>query len=116
MALTKARETITQVTATGTSTVIDIADSYSSEAYIKHVNGTGTITAGAQVQVEVRPDGGTDYFNLGGALLFGTTASATETRVVLLPDSAGDVRFSYTAPTGSTGHTLDAEVAQTTGI
>lgn len=110
MALTKERAAITQVTATGQSNAVLLSTGYRSSAYIRHVNGTGTITAGATVQVQVRVL--TVWYSLGGPFVFGTTASAAETRVVQLPDDAAEVRLDYTAPSGSTGHTLDMEIGR----
>ena len=115
MALTKAREAITQVTATGQSTTLDIAASYRTSIYIEHNNGTGTITAGAQIIIQVKPDGGTVWYDFI-TLEADTTASSENQWVIMLPDDAGDVRIDYTAPTGSTGHTLDAEVGKITGV
>ena len=116
MALTKTRTAITQVTATGQSTAPDASNAYRSSFYIKHVNGTGTITVGCTVQVQVRPTGSSTYYNFGGGLKGNLTASATQYWVVELPDDAADTRLDYTAPTGSTGHTLDGEVGEITAI
>jgi len=113
MALAKTRTTITQVTGTGQSTTVGISSSYRHSFYVKHVNGTGTITTGAVVKVQVQPQGSATWFDLL-VLAFGTTASATETRSIPLPDDASNVRLDYTAPAGSTGHTLDGEVGQIT--
>ena len=112
MALTKDKASITQVTGTGTSTSVSLSGSYRHSAYVKHVNGTGSILAGATVKVQCRSASGT-YCDLL-TIAFGTTASATELRIVPLPDDATDVQFVYTAPTGSTGHTLDVEVGRIT--
>lgn len=114
MALTKDRAAITQVTATGQSSALSLATAYRSSLYIRHVNGTGSISVGATVQVQVRVN--SVWYNLGGPFVFGTTASAAETRVVQLPDDATEVRLDYTAPTGSTGHTLDSEVGRLTAL
>jgi hypothetical protein len=116
MPLTKSRSAITQLTGTGQSTTLSLASSYSHTLYISHTNGTGTITVQATAAVEVRTTGGSTWF--GVALLgFGTTASATVRNVpVSLPADAAEVRIDYTAPTGSTGHTLDAEAGTITGI
>jgi hypothetical protein len=115
MALTKSRAAITQVTATGQSTTLDLGASYTHSLYIRHVNGTGSITVQATGVVECRSEGGTVWFTLT-TLGFGTTASAVIEATVALPDDAGEVRIDYTAPTGSTGHTLDAEAGLITGV
>lgn len=118
MPLLKNHQAITQLTATGQSTTITTTD-YRKSIYVQHVNGTGTITVGATVAVQCRPAGSTTRWYTLQSLAFGTTASpasaATETRVVPLPDDAGSVRLDYTAPTGSSGHTLDAQVGEITG-
>lgn len=114
MALTKSSGSITQLTATGNSTTTSLAGAYQATAGLKHVNGTGTLSQGAQVQPQWSPDGAA-WFDLGGPIAFGTSATATETRTVDLPAAASAVRFVYTAPVGSTGHTLDASVGIITG-
>jgi hypothetical protein len=112
--LLKGLTAITQMTGAGQSTTVSVASSYRHSAYVRHANGTGTITAGASVRVQVRPQGSSNWCDLL-TLAFGTSASATETRVAPLPDDAAEVRLDYIVPTGSTGHTLDAEVGQITG-
>jgi hypothetical protein len=113
MALLKTRTSVAQLTAAGQSATVSIASSYRHSCYIRHANGTGTITAGATVRVQCRPQSSSTWHELL-SLAFGTTASAVETRVVPLPDDAAEVRVDYSAPTGSTGHTLDTEVGQIT--
>lgn len=115
MALSKTRAAITQLTATGTSTVLDLGGAYDATLLVRHVNGSGSISAQGTADVEVRAEGGTEWYTLT-TLGFGTTASAAAERVIDLPPAIADVRLSYTAPTGSTGHTLDAEVATITGV
>lgn len=115
MALTKSVLNSTQRTTTGQTTAVDVHSSYNQTLDIKHVNGTGTITAGATVVVQVQPYGSLFWSNLI-TYRFGTTASATETRVCPLPDDAGYVRMDYAVPTGSTGHTLDADVGTVTAL
>lgn len=113
MALNKANEAISQRTTTGQSTTITVSDSYRHSFYIKHVNGTGSITTGAIVKVQVRPSSSSTWYDLL-SITFGLTASATETRAVPLPDDAAETRLDYTVPSGSSGHTLDGEVGQIT--
>ena len=115
MALTKTRTAITQVTASGNSSDLDVSNAYRATLGIKHVNGTGAITAGAQITVRWKPNSGSTWYELT-TIVCGTTASATELFTVDVPDAATDVDLDYTAPTGSSGHTLDAEVAEITGI
>lgn len=116
MALVKARDSVTPaLTATGQSNTIDVSASYRHEFYVRHTNGTGTITAGAVVVVQCQASGSSVWFN-HRSIIFGTTASAVETRTVDLPDSAANVRLDYTVPTGSTGHSLDGEVGKVTSF
>jgi hypothetical protein len=113
MPLLKTRTPVPQLTAAGASVAVSVAPSYRHSVYIRHANGTGAITAGALVKVQVRPQGSAAWFDLL-SLAFGTNPSATETRVVPLPDDAAEARLDYIVPTGSTGHSLDAEVGQIT--
>ena len=110
MAWTRSNNTLTQVTATGNSNAITLgATDVELAVSVKHVNGTGSITVGATVQPQISHDG-TNYFNDGQAYTFGLTASATEYRTYVPPEGGATVqkvRFAYTSPTGSTGHTLD---------
>jgi hypothetical protein len=115
MALAKSRSAITQVTATGNSTTLSLSTAYEAAILVRHVNGTGTISAQGVADVEVRSSGGSTWFTLT-TLGFGTTASAAVERVVDIPPGCDEVRLAYTSPTGSTGHTLDAEVATITGV
>lgn len=118
MALTKNAGSITQLTATGSSVAVDLGSSYAATFSIKHVNGTGTITAGAIVQPQITHDG-TNWFNDGGPIVFGLTASATEFRTYVPPTdgiAVGSVRFSYTAPTGSSGHTFDSDYSRVSAL
>ena len=113
MALTKANGSITQVTATGNSTEIDVANAYAAAVSIKHVNGTGTITAGAVVKVQISHDG--TNWEADTTFTFGLTASATEFRTYTPPADGlpiDAIRLAYTAPTGSSGHTLDARFSK----
>lgn len=118
MAKTTSNGAITQLTASGNSDAIDVSGGYALTVSVKHTNGTGTITAGATVQPQISHDG-VNWFNDGGAFTFGTTASAVEYRTYVAPNEGftlQKVRLVYTAPTGSTGHTLDAAYSQTTGV
>ena len=117
MALTKGRQAITQLSSSGTSDTLDISGSYKTTLYIEHNNGSGTISAGASILVQVRPDGASewyDYVTIPGS----TTSSDDQTWTVDLPDDAGDVQIIYTEPTddGTEGQTLDAEVGKITAI
>jgi len=115
VALTKSRAAITQLTASGTSTTLDVSASYQTTCYIKHVNGTGTITGQGTAVVQVRTNGGTEWYDLT-EVGFGTTASDVVEVAVDVPADADDVQIVYTAPAGSTGHTLDAEVGTITSL
>lgn len=119
MSLTKSSGSITQLTSAGNSIAVDLSDAYAATFSIRHTNGTGTITVGATVQPQISHDG-TNWRNDGGAFLFGLTASATELRTYTPPTDglaiANDVRFVYTVPTGSTGHTLDCDYSKVTAL
>lgn len=112
MALTLTRAAGAQRTTTGQTTAVSLAAGYRKSLYIKHVNPSGSVTAGT-ARVQVRTSGGTDWFTLL-AIAFGTTASATETRVVPLPDDAAEVRLDYTAASGTGSPALDHEVGLVT--
>ena len=113
MALAKSKGSITPLTASGQSPEVTLAASYRQSAFIRNINGTGSITAAATVRVQVRPQASVVWYELA-SFLFATTASLTETRVVPLPDDATGVRIDYTVPTGGTGHSVDAEFGQIT--
>lgn len=101
--------TLAQLTATGDTAPADISDAYSASFSVRHVNGTGSITAGAVVQPQISYDGA-NWENDGGAFKFGVVAEAQEFRTYIPPADGfpiHSVRFAYTAPVGSTGHTLD---------
>jgi hypothetical protein len=113
MPLLKTRTAVPQLTAAGQSAPVSVSSSYRHSLYIRHANGTGSITAGALVKVQVRPQGSSLWADLL-ILAFGTAPSAIETRVAPLPDDAAEARLDYSVPIGSTGHTLEAEVGQIT--
>jgi hypothetical protein len=117
MAVTLATGTITQLTAAGTSTEMDIANAYAAAISIKHVNGTGTITTGGIVRVEISYDG--TNWETDITFTFGLTASATEFRTYPPPADGlpiDAVRLVWTVPVGSTGHTLDARFGKATAL
>ena len=114
MALTKTSVAITEVTATGQSDIVALADSYRQSAYVRHT-GNGTITAGAMIVVQVRPQGSSLWYEYT-TIQSGTVNGAEETWVVGLPEDAGDVRFDYTSPVGASSQTLNAEIGKVTGI
>jgi hypothetical protein len=118
MALTKANASLAELTAAGNTATADISAAYAAVFSIRHTNGTGTITVGATVQPQISHDG-TNFRNDGGAFVFGLTASATELRTYVPPTdglAVKDVRFVYTVPTGSTGHTLNVDYSRTTAL
>ena len=117
MALTKANGTITQMTAAGNSTSMSFSDAYAGAISIKHVNGTGTITTGGIVRVEISHDG--TNWETDTTFTFGLTESATEFRTYTPPADGlpiHSVRLVYTVPVGSSGHTLDARFSKTTAL
>lgn len=115
MALSKSSSAITQLTASGTSTTATISAGVSPLVSLYHSNGTGSVSAAATAQVQYRVDGAARWYSPTSLLVtFGTTAAAVESRRVSLPDSATSSRIVYTAPTGPTGYTLDAETSYVT--
>lgn len=110
MAVTLSRAAATQLTASGTSTTMDGDGKLGKACYLKHSNGSGTVSAAATFDVQMQTKGGSEWYTqTNGPTPFGTTAAATETRTIPVPDSAASVRVVYVAPTGPTGYTLDAE-------
>jgi hypothetical protein len=100
---------LAEITATGNTAAADVSEAYSASFSIRHENGTGSITAGAIVQPEISYDG-TNWEPDGGAFVFGLVAEALEFRTYIPPADGfpiHSVRFSYTAPVGSTGHKLN---------
>lgn len=118
MALTKSDGSLTQLTASGNTAAIDVSDAYAATVSIIHATGSGTISSGGEVQPEISHDG-TNYRPDGGAFVFGTTASTTEYASYTPPTdglAVKSVRFAWTVPGGSTGHTLDVEYTKTTAV
>ena len=109
MSLAKSHDTITQLTATGQSTSLDIRASYRQSLYVKHYNGSGSVSAAGTAKIQVKPNGSSTWYDLV-SVAFGTTTGGTDTSVIPIPDDAGSVRLDYTAPSGASGFTLDAEV------
>lgn len=116
MAASKSRIALAQLSGVGgASAVADISAAYRASLYLKHVNGTGTISQGALVTIQLRTSGGSEWYDYL-PIPFGTTASQQELKGgIEIPDDAGAVRVNYTPPSGSTGHTLDIEVGTVTG-
>lgn len=116
MALSKSRAAIAQLTASGTSTTLDVSASYRQTLYLKHSNGTGTVTGAATYQVQVKTSGGTLWYSLNAQPLpFSAVAAQVDDRPFRIPDDVASVRIIYAQPTGPTGYTLDAEVGDITG-
>lgn len=115
MAFDKTRAAITQLTASGASTTLNAASGVGCVLLIRHSNGAGSVTAAATAQVQMQAKGGSAWYSPPAYLVaFGSTAAAVEDRAVAIPDGVGSVRVVYTAPTGPTGFTLDAEAAWAT--
>ena len=118
MALAKDRAAITQLTASGTSTTLDVSGSYESTLYVRHSNGTGgSGFTGASIAVQVKPSGGT--FITLVTLAASQTAAQLDVFTVRIPDDAVSVELVYTQPSGGTpptGFTLDAEVGRITSL
>lgn len=111
MAVTLSRIAAAQLTASGTSATMDADGKLGKACYLKHSNGSGTVSAAATFDVQVQTKGGSNWYTqTNGPTPFGTTAGATETRTIPIEDSAASVRVVYVAPGGATAFTLDAEV------
>jgi hypothetical protein len=112
MAATKDRAAFTQLTASGTSGALDVSTAYRASLYLRHYNGTGTVTVGASLTIQVKASGGTmtALRIVTGSL----TTSAYDQWVIMLPDDATSVQVVYVAPTGASGYTLDGEVGRLT--
>lgn len=109
MALSKSKSAITQMTASGTSTLLDVSASYGDTLYLNHSNGTGAVTTAGQVVVQVRPNAGARWYTLA-TLPLSAVAAAVDQPICALRDDVGQVQLVYTAPAGPTGFALDAEV------
>lgn len=115
MALTKNSAAITQLTASGTSTELDVSASDEHALFIQHSNGAGTPTSQATIQIQARPVGSLAWSDVGGPLGGGLDAAAARTwGDIPLTGVVGAVRIVYVAPGGTTGHTLDAQVGRIT--
>lgn len=110
MALTKTRDAIAQLTASGTSTALDVSGADSATLYIRHSNGTGTVTAPASFAVQAKTQGGTNWYTWR-TVVASTTAAQIDDIPVTIDENAASVRVVYTAPAGPTGFTCDAEIA-----
>lgn len=116
MSLTKDRVAITQLTAAGTSTVLDVTGSYFNTLLVRHVNGAGTVTVAGSFLVQVQAANGTIWYPLNNqGFQASTTTGATDYFTIRIPKGIAKVQLVYTPPTGATGFTLDAEIAEETG-
>jgi hypothetical protein len=115
MALTKSGSAITQLTASGTSTTLDVSASYGQTLGIKHNNGSGTVTVAALAKVQWKRASGSNWYDLT-TVSASTTTSAIDTFTVAIPDAAASVQIVYTQPTGASGYALDAEIGTITGL
>ena len=115
MSLTKTSAAITQLTGSGNSTTLNVTPSYYHTLYLSHYNGTGSVTGSATAKVQIQPASAIRWYDLT-TVTFSLTTSATDTQPVDIPIDATGVRIVYTAPTGPTGFTLDAEVGEESGI
>lgn len=113
MALTKAATSLaSSVTTTSTTSGVDISNAYRSSVYYSMVQ-VGTATTAASMVVEVSPDGST-WYDLT-EITFGTAADTYE-GVVEMPDDAQEVRLAFTAQSGGTSSTLNAQVGEVTAL
>jgi hypothetical protein len=115
MAATKGGSAITQLTASGTSTTLGVPTTYDQVLGISHSNGTGTVTAAATIQVQYQVSTAARWYPLA-TFTASLTAAATDSFTCLIPGPTTAVRLVYTAPTGPTGVTLDAEIGTISGL
>lgn len=115
MALTKSGSAITQLTATGTSTTLDVSAAYGQVLGIKHDNGSGAVSVAATAKVQWKRASGSNWYDMA-TVSAGTTTAGVDTFTVAIPDAAASVQVVYTQPTGPTGYALDAEVGTITGL
>lgn len=108
--MTKDRSAFTQLTASGTSSALDLSTAYGSSLYLRHSNGSGSVTTAAALMVQVKPSGGT--MTTLTIVLASTTTAGSDHWVISLPVDASSVQVVYTAPGGATGYTLDGEVGR----
>lgn len=115
MALAKTSQSVTQLTSSGTSSSYSVSGGISVLVSLYHSNGTGTVSAAATAQIQYQVNGASRWYApLILLVTFGTSTSSVEPRSISLPDSITAVKITYTAPTGATGYSLDAEIAITT--
>lgn len=108
MPITKSRAAISQLTASGQSSALNVSGSEGGTLYVRHVNGAGTLTVQGQAVIEVKTEGGANWFTIA-LLPFGLVANDPIEVPVPIPIDAASVRADYTAPSGSTGHSFDME-------
>lgn len=113
MALVKGRSAFTQLTASGTMTALDVSAANRQSVSISHFNGTGTPTVAATVAVQYKYSGGARWYTLT-TWQASLVAGQVDQVGFRIPDAAASVQLVYTAPTGATGFTLDAEVGTET--
>lgn len=114
MALTKGATTLaSSVTTTSTTSAVDVSNAYRASVYASMVQ-VGTATTPAQLKVEVSPDGGTTWYDLTEFTY--PVAAGTYEHVIALPDDAQSVRLSFTAQSGGTSSTLNAQVGEITAL
>lgn len=116
MAISKsAASVLSAVTTTQTSAAVDCSADYAQQLYAECVV-VGTPSAGASIQVQVSPDGGTTYYSPGVLSYTFPTAAGTYDVLIDLPVTATKIKLAYTAQTGGTSSTLTAQLGQVTGV
>jgi len=114
MAIVKSSGSITQMTASGTSTTVPVGATLSPYAVLLHSNGSGAVSAAGSAQIQYQFAGSAVWHTDLPAITFTTTTGGTLSQGVLLPDAVSNARAVYTAPTGPTGYTLDMEIGWVT--
>lgn len=117
MAITKGTGTslISAATSTTTSSAVDASSDYITEIY-GSIAVVGSPSAGATVQVQVSPDGGTTYYSLPTLLYTAPLTAGTYLFGMVLPSSTKKYQVVYTAQTGGTSSTCTVQSNDVTGI
>lgn len=115
MALTKSFTSIfSAVTATTTSAAIAVTTSYASEVYVNIVV-VGAPTVGASFSIQCSADTST-YPSVIGPFSAGIVALTYNFPPIVIPPGTSDIKIAYTAQTGGTSSTINAQVSLVTSL
>ena len=111
MAKTESEQTFTQLTVTGATTDLEYDTHYGAILHVKHDNGTGTPTVAANIAIECKSTKNAGAWKPLRTLSGSLVATQVDTWNIDIPVEYQEVRIDYTAPTGTTSHTLDGTLA-----